>query len=218
MAKALQDGLEADDYSVHVAHTGEEGFYLVQAEPFDLVILDVMLPGRDGFEILGTLRRRGIRTPVLLLTSRDAIEDRVRGLDAGADDYLMKPFAFPELLARIRVLLRRGKSEVIQRFRLADLEMDVTQRYVARGGQAIELTAREFELLQYFFANKGRVVSREMLARDIWKETARQTPLDNVIDTHMVRLRRKLDGQFEQKLLHTVRGVGFVLREEDRSQ
>jgi len=218
MAKALQDGLEADDYSVHVAHTGEEGFYLVQTEPFDLVILDVMLPGRDGFEILGTLRRRGIRTPVLLLTSRDAIEDRVRGLDAGADDYLMKPFAFPELLARIRVLLRRGKSETMQRFRLADLEMDVSQRYVARGGQAIELTAREFELLQYFFANKGRVVSREMLARDIWKETARQTPLDNVIDTQMVRLRRKLDGQFEQKLLHTVRGVGFVLREEDRSQ
>lgn len=215
MAKALQEGLEADSYSVRVAHTGEEGFYLVQAQPFDLVILDVMLPGHDGFEILATLRRRGIQTKVLLLTSRDAIEDRVRGLDSGADDYLVKPFAFPELLARIRVLLRRGKPDESRRLKFADLEMDVAQHSVMRGGQAIELTAREFDLLEYLFANQGRVVSREMLARDIWKETARQTPLDNVIDAQMVRLRRKLDGQFERKLLQTVRGVGFVLREEN---
>ncbi len=215
MANALREGLEADDYSVRVAHTGEEGFYLVQAQPFDLVILDVMLPGHDGFEILSTLRRRGIRTPVLLLTSRDAIEDRVRGLDIGADDYLVKPFAFPELLARMRVLLRRGKQpDPAQRLRLADLEMDVEHRWAKRGGQPIELTAREFDLLQYLLANQGRVVSREMLARDIWKETARQTPIDNVIDAQVVRLRRKLDGQFERKLLHTVRGVGFVLREQ----
>ena len=217
MAKALQEGLEADDYSVRVAHTGEEGFYLVQAQRFDLVILDVMLPGHDGFEILATLRKRGIKTPVLLLTSRDAIEDRVRGLDTGADDYLVKPFAFPELLARTRVLLRRGRPDVSQRLKLADLEMDVAQRSVVRGGQQIELTHREFELLEYLLANQGRVVSREMLARDIWKETARQTPLDNVIDAQIVRLRRKLDGHFERKLLHTVRGVGFVLREEDES-
>jgi DNA-binding response OmpR family regulator len=217
MAKALQEGLEADDYSVRVAHTGEEGFYLIQAQQFDLVILDVMLPGHDGFEILATLRKRGIQTPVLLLTSRDTIEDRVRGLDTGADDYLVKPFAFPELLARTRVLLRRGKPDSSQRLRLADLEMDVAQRSVVRGGQQIELTVREFELLEYLFANEGRVVSREMLARHIWKETARQTPLDNVIDAQIVRLRRKLDGQFERKLLHTVRGVGFVLREEDEA-
>lgn len=215
MAEALREGLEADDYSVRVAHTGEEGFYLVQAQPFDLVILDVMLPGHDGFEILSTLRMRGVKTPVLLLTSRDAVEDRVRGLDAGADDYLVKPFAFPELLARARALLRRGKPDISQRFRVADLEMDIAQRSVVRAGQPVELTAREFELLEYLFANKGRVVSREMLARDIWKETARQTPLDNVIDAQIVRLRRKLDGQFDRKLLHTVRGVGFVLREED---
>jgi two-component system copper resistance phosphate regulon response regulator CusR len=215
MAKALREGLEADDYSVRVAHTGEEGFYLIQTQPFDLVILDVMLPGHDGFEILATLRSRGIKTPVLLLTSPDAIEDRVRGLDTGADDYLVKPFAFPELLARTRVLLRRGKPNVSQRLKIADLEMDVTQRSIVRGGQQIELTAREFELLEYLFANKGRVVSREMLAQDIWKETARQTPLDNVIDAQIVRLRRKIDGQFERKLLQTVRGVGFVLREEN---
>ena len=217
MAKALQEGLEADEYSVQVAYTGEEGFYLIQARPFDLVILDVMLPGRDGFEILATLRSRGIKTPVLLLTSRDTLEDRVRGLDTGADDYLVKPFAFPELLARTRALLRRARPGGSQRFKLADLEMNVAQRSVLRAGQPIELTAREFELLEYLFAEQGRVVSREMLARDIWKETSRQTPLDNVIDAQMARLRRKLDGQFERKLLHTVRGVGFVLREEDGS-
>ncbi len=214
MAQALREGLEADDYSVRVAHTGEEGFYLVQAQPFDLVILDVMLPGHDGFEILGTLRKRGIKTPVLLLTSRDAVEDRVRGLDAGADDYLVKPFAFPELLARTRALLRRGSTDASVRFKLADLEMDVAQRAAFRGGQSLDLTAREFELLEYLFENSGRVVSREMLARDIWRETSRQTPLDNVIDAQIVRLRRKVDGQFGAKLLHTVRGVGFVLREE----
>src|SRR5690242_7985341 len=217
MAKALQEGLEADEYSVQVAHTGEEGFYLIQAQSFDLVILDVMLPGHDGFEILGTLRRRGVKTPVLLLTSRDAVEDRVRGLDTGADDYLVKPFAFPELLARTRLLLRRGKPDVSQKLKMADLEMNVAQRSVVRAGQQIELSAREFELLEYLFVNRGRVVSREMLARNIWKETARQTPLDNVIDAQIVRLRRKLDGQFEVKLLHTVRGVGFILREGDKS-
>lgn len=216
MAKALQEGLEADHYSVRVAHTGEEGFFLVQAQPFDLVVLDVMLPGHDGFEILGTLRRHGVRTPVLLLTSRDAIEDRVRGLDSGADDYLVKPFAFPELLARIRLLLRRGPpSDVDPRFKLADLELDSAKRAVLRGGQPLDLSAREFDLLEYLVRNQGRVVSREMLARDIWKEPSRQTPIDNVIDAQVVRLRRKLDGQFDRKLLHTVRGVGFVLREEE---
>lgn len=214
MAKALQEGLEADGYSVRVAHTGEDGFYLIQAESFDVVILDIMLPGHDGFEILTTLRRRGIRTPVLLLTSKDTVQDRVRGLDAGADDYLVKPFAFPELLARTRALSRRGHLDASQTFKLADVEMDLSQRSVIRGGQPIELTVREFELLAFLFANQGRVVSREMLARDVWKETARQTPLDNVIDAQMMRLRRKLDGQSERKLLHTVRGVGFILRDE----
>jgi two-component system, OmpR family, copper resistance phosphate regulon response regulator CusR len=214
MAKALREGLEADGYAVRIAHTGEEGFYLVQAQTFDLVVLDVMLPRHDGFEILSTLRTRGIKTPVLMLTSKDAVEDRVRGLDAGADDYLVKPFAFPELLARIRVLFRRGKPDSAERFQLADLEIDPPRRSVKRRGQSLDLTAREFELLQYLFLNKGRVVSREMLARDVWRESTRQTPLDNVIDVQMARLRRKIDGQFDPKLLHTVRGVGFVLQEE----
>jgi two-component system, OmpR family, copper resistance phosphate regulon response regulator CusR len=217
MASTLQEGLQADGYSVSVAHTGEEGFYLIHSQPFDLAILDVMLPGHDGLEILSTLRRRGIRMPVLLLTSKDAVEDRVRGLDSGADDYLVKPFAFPELLARIRVLLRRGATQSLSCFQIADLEIDPLRRSVTRGGEAVDLTPREFELLEYFCANQGRVVSREMLARDVWRETSRQTPLDNVIDVQMARLRRKIDGQSDRKLLHTVRGVGFILREEDRS-
>jgi two-component system copper resistance phosphate regulon response regulator CusR len=214
MARALQEGLEADDYAVSVAHTGEEGFYLSQSKPFDMMILDVMLPGRDGFEILATLRQRGMTTPVLLLTSRDTLEDRVRGLDLGADDYLVKPFAFPELLARMRALLRRGKTEAALRLKVADLEVNVALRSVTRAGELLELTAREFDLLHYLLINRDRVVSREMLAREIWKEVSRQTPLDNVIDAQMVRLRRKIDGQFEKKLLQTVRGVGFVLRED----
>jgi DNA-binding response OmpR family regulator len=197
-----------------LAYTGEEGFYLVQTESFDLVILDVMLPGRSGLEILTTMRRHGLKTPVLILTARDAIDDRVHGLDTGADDYLVKPFAFPELLARIRVLFRRGVPETAPKFRVADLEMDVVGRSVTRGGLALDLTAREFELLEYLVRHLGHVVSREMLARDVWKEAARHTPLDNVIDVHVARLRRKVDDQFDRKLVHTVRGVGFVVREE----
>ena len=214
LANALQEGLESDEYSVSVAHTGEEGFYLLCKQIFDLAVLDVMLPGRDGFEILSSLREQGIRIPILLLTARDALEDRVNGLDLGADDYLVKPFAFPELLARVRALLRRGNVEKNSSSRVADLRIDLTNRFVTRAGQAIELTGKEFEILEYLFIHKGRVVSREMLARDVWKEIARQTPLDNVIDVHVAHLRRKIDDRYSKKLLHTVRGLGFVLREE----
>jgi two-component system copper resistance phosphate regulon response regulator CusR len=149
-----------------------------------------------------------------MLTARDAIEDRVRGLDAGADDYLVKPFAFPELLARIRALNRRGSPEASPSLRIADLELDVVGRSVTRAGQELDLTAREFELLEYMVRHQGHVVSREMLTRDVWKEAGRHTPLDNVIDVHVARIRRKVDDQFSQKLVHTVRGVGFVVREE----
>jgi DNA-binding response OmpR family regulator len=151
---------------------------------------------------------------VLLLTAKDAVEDRVKGLDAGADDYLVKPFAFPELLARIRALLRRGKAEPATALKIQDLQMDLASRTVRRGAQTIDLTAREFELLEYLLRHQGQVVSREMLARDVWKETMRHTPLDNVIDVHMARLRRKIDERFPAKLVHTVRGVGFVLKSE----
>jgi DNA-binding response OmpR family regulator len=214
MAKALRSGLEADHHSVNVAHTGEDGFFLASTESYDLLILDLMLPGRDGMEILAAVRQKGIDVPVLILTSKDTVEDRVRGLDQGADDYLVKPFAFSELLARVRALTRRGKSESGAKLRLADLEMDAAGRAASRGGKDLSLTAREFDLLEYLLRQQGRVVSREMLARDVWKETARYTPLDNVIDVHIAHLRRKLDEPFAKKLLHTVRGVGFVLREE----
>jgi len=213
VAAALQVGLEAEHYAVSLAATGEEGFYLANTEPFDLILLDVMLPGRDGFEILTSLRHRGVKTPALLLTARDAVDDRVLGLDSGADDYLVKPFAFPELLARIRALLRRGKPDLPMVMKVSDLEIDVASRTVGRNGAKLDLTPREFDLLEYLVRNRGRVVSREMMARDIWNETARHTPLDNVIDVHMTRLRRKVDEPFEKKLVQTVRGVGFMLRE-----
>ena len=189
VARAIREGLERQGHQVVIAPTGEEGFFLVNAEEFDLVILDLMLPGRDGLQVLSTLRKRGLETRVLILTARDAIEDRVQGLDRGADDYLVKPFAFPELLARVRALLRR--TEQGPQLRLGDLEMNVVTRNAKRRGQYLELTGREFELLEYLLRHKDQVVSREMLARNVWKESARATPLDNVMDVHINRLRRK---------------------------
>jgi DNA-binding response OmpR family regulator len=214
VAQALKEGLERQGYEVTVARTGEEGYYLLDARRFDLVVLDLMLPGRSGLEVLGTLRARDRRIPVLILTARDTVEDRVVGLDTGADDYLVKPFAFPELAARVRALLRRGRAEPVSSLRVSDLELDVSARRVSRGGRDLDLTAREFELLEYLLRNRGRVVSREMLARDVWREADRATPLDNVIDVHIARLRRKVDDASESKLIHTVRGVGFIVKEE----
>ena len=214
LAAVLASALEAEHYDVVVAATGEEGFYRANAELFDLVVLDLMLPGRSGLEILQTLRQRHIETPVLIVTARDGIDDRVLGLDLGADDYLVKPFALPELLARIRALLRRGRPTDVLRLKAADLEMDLVARQVLRGERPIDLTGREFDLLEYLMRHQGRLVSREMLARDVWKEPRRATPLDNVIDVQMTRLRRKVDApDSAPRLIHTVRGVGFVLQE-----
>ncbi len=216
VAQALKEGLEAEHYEVDIALTGEDGFYQVNSQTYDLVLLDLMLPGRSGIEILSTMREREIETPVLILTAKDAIEDRVIGLDAGADDYLIKPFAFPELLARIRALLRRGRSDQILRLKCDDLEMDLVTRQVRRAEQEIQLSAREFDLLEYLMRNSGHIVSRQMLARDVWMETDRVTPIDNVIDVHMTRLRKKVDQPFEQQLIHTVRGVGFIIGENNQ--
>jgi DNA-binding response OmpR family regulator len=213
VAQALKKGLEAEHYDVEVVYTGEEGFFLINTQKFDLIILDLMLPGRDGLEILSALRGQQDKTPVLILTARDAIEDRVVGLDAGADDYLIKPFAFAELLARIRALLRRGIDGQVLKLKLADLEMDLVGRLVIRNGRLLPLTVKEFELLEYLLRNQGQIVTREMLAKDVWEETQRATPLDNVIDVHIARLRKKIDEPFVKKLLHTVRGVGFILTE-----
>jgi DNA-binding response OmpR family regulator len=215
LAQVLSSALQAEHYDVVVAATGEDGFYRANAELFDLVVLDLMLPGRNGLEILQTLRQRHIDTPVLILTARDGVEDRVLGLDLGADDYLVKPFALPELLARIRALLRRGRPADVLRLKIADLELDLVSRRVARGERLIDLTGREFELLEYLLRHQGHLVSREMLARDVWKEPRRATPLDNVIDVQMARLRRKVDSEGTLRLIHTVRGVGFVVRESE---
>src|SRR5687767_12447205 len=213
VANALREGLQGERYEVIVERTGEGAFFRITTEPFDAILLDLTLPGRDGLEILKAMRQRGMKTPVLVLTARDTLQDRVLGLDSGADDYLVKPFAFAELLARIRALMRRGRAAETPRFVAADLEVNLITRQVARGGRAVDLTVREFELLEYLLRYQGQVVSREALARDVWKETARTTPLDNVIDVHIARLRRKVDGDDRPKLIHTIRGVGFMLRE-----
>ncbi len=211
VANALRAGLEAEHYEVTVATTGEEGFFLANQASFDLLLLDLMLPRRDGIDVLATLRKRGIQTPIFVLTAKDTVEDRVIGLDQGADDYLTKPFAFAELLARIRALLRRGRMDQILKLQHEDLEMDLVTHKVCRGGKSIDLTAKEFEILEYLLRHSGTVVSREMFARDVWHASARATPLDNVIDVTIARLRRKIDEPNEKKLLHTVRGVGYML-------
>jgi DNA-binding response OmpR family regulator len=213
LAQVVASALQAERYEAVIAPTGEDGFFRANAETFDLVLLDLMLPRRDGIDVLATLRKRGVQTPVFVLTAKDAVEDRVLGLDCGADDYLVKPFAFPELLARIRALLRRGRPADILRLKADNLEVDLVTRRATRNGRALDLTPREFELLDYLLRHQRHVVSREMLAHDVWKEPRRATPIDNVIDVQMTRLRKKVDLEGQERLIHTVRGVGFMLRE-----
>jgi DNA-binding response OmpR family regulator len=210
----VREALEADGHEVTLVQTAERGFFLACSREFELLILDRMLPDRDGVEILGAMREQGLRQPTLMLTALDRLTDRVQGLDAGADDYLTKPFEFPELLARVRALLRRSRYGDSQRVSAGDLVLDRAARTARRGGAALDLTAREFELLEYLVRNKGSVVSRRMLARDVWKEPFRATPLNGVIDVHMARLRRKVEAGFPQKLIQTVRGVGYVIRDD----
>jgi two-component system, OmpR family, copper resistance phosphate regulon response regulator CusR len=212
LAAAIAEGLAGNGCEVALAESGEAGIRLLRQSAFDLVLLDIMLPRIGGLEALREMRRSGFRTPVLILTSRGSVDDRVRGLDAGADDYLVKPFAFPELLARVRALHRRSNPATTLVLELADLKMDLSGRVATRGNMSLDLTGREFDLLEYLLLNSGSVVSREMVARDVWKTTVRYTSLDNVIDVHIARIRKKLDDPFPVKLLHTVRGLGFVLR------
>jgi two-component system copper resistance phosphate regulon response regulator CusR len=218
-ARAVLNSLKAEGFAPVWVETGEDGFFVLSSQHFDAVVLDWMLPGRSGLEVLKTMRARDAKTPVLLLTARDALEDRIAGLDSGADDYLVKPFALAELAARLRALLRRATNdssaeEKPNHWHLADLDFDVTVRRVIRAGRVIDLTPREFDLLVQLFRNAGQIVSRETLAREVWLEVRRATPLDNVIDVHIARLRRKIDDGFACRLIHTVRGMGFVLREE----
>jgi len=213
-AQAIRRGLESEGYEAAVARTGEEGLSQLNSHAVDMVVLDWMLPGRDGIEVLRLLRARGNKPAVLLLTARDAVEDRVTGLDCGADDYLVKPFAFAELLARVRALSRRTNQEADLRKQIGDLIIDAHSRRIWRAGKEIILTLREFDLLVCLVRYEGQIVTRQMLAREVWRETNRATPLDNVIDVHLAHLRKKVDDGQPTKLIHTLRGVGFRLREE----
>jgi DNA-binding response OmpR family regulator len=215
VAGFIRQGLEEEGHAVEVAGDGASALDLVLAEPgYDLIVLDVMLPKRDGLDVLKTLRGRGVTAPVLILTARDAVADKVAGLDLGADDYLTKPFAFEELLARARALLRRGTDQRAAVLRLADLSLDPATREATRGARRIALTAREYSLLDYFMRNAGRLLTRPMIAEHVWG-------LDfdaesNIIDVYIGYLRRKIDAPGEARLLHTVRGSGYVLKVEDR--
>lgn len=212
VASFIRKGLEEEHYAVDVALDGEEGLSMAQLTPYDLLILDLMLPSLDGYRILQRLRSEGVDTAVLILTARDGLGDKVRGLDLGADDYLTKPFAFAELLARVRALLRRGKPQRSPLLRVADLMIDPAGRRVTRGGNLIELTAKEYALLEYLMRHAGQVLTRTMISEHVWDQTF--DSYTNVIDVYVNYLRKKVDQGFEPKLIHTIRGVGYSLREE----
>jgi DNA-binding response OmpR family regulator len=207
---SLERCIRAEGHEVSGAATGEEGLLLALDGAFDCVVLDWLLPGLDGLGVLAALRRAGKTVPVLMLTARDAIDDRVQGLDAGADDYLVKPFAVAELLARLRVLLRRERAERETVLRAGDLEVDLVERTARRGGAEVSLTQREFDVLAYLLRHKNATVTRAMLGRDVWKEP--EFALTNVIDVHIRLLRRKLERPGRPPLIHTLRGVGYSLR------
>ena len=210
VANFIRKGLMEEGYAVDVAPEGETGLAMGRDRLHDVIILDIMLPGKPGFQVLRELRQAKVATPVLLLTARDGVEDKVQGLDAGADDYLTKPFAFAELLARVRALLRRGAAARVPLLQVADLTLDPAKRMVKRGGAVISLTNREFALLEYFMRNPGLVLTRTTIVEHVWDYSFDSAT--NVIDVYVNYLRKKIDAGREQKLLHTVRGVGYVLK------
>lgn len=210
-ADYLKKGLSENGFVADAVHTGDDGLHLALNDYYDLIVLDVMLPGRDGWSVLGTMRRVGRQTPVLFLTARDGVADRVQGLELGADDYLVKPFAFSEFLARVRSILRRGPGRQPEILRVADLELDLVRHKAARGGQRLDLTPKEFALLSLFIRRKGEVLSRTLIAELVWEMHFDSDT--NVVDVAVRRLRSKVDDAFERKLVSTVRGVGYVLDE-----
>ena len=210
VAGFIKKGLEEETYAVDVSYDGEDGLHLGSEGQYDLIILDIMLPKIDGLEILSQLRDQGRDTPILLLTAKDAVDDRVTGLNKGADDYLTKPFAFSELLARVRVLLRRGKAEVKTTLQISDLTLDLVSHNVNRGGDEIELTGKEYSLLEYFMRNQEKVLTRTMIAEHVWDYNF--DTFTNVIDVYINHLRKKIDKGRESKLLHTLRGVGYIMK------
>ena len=210
VAGFIKKGLEEETYAVDVAYDGEEGFHLAAMNDYDMIILDLMLPKMDGLEVLAQLRDKKVSTPILLLTAKDAVEDKVTGLNKGADDYLTKPFAFSELLARIRSLLRRGQAETQTELKVGDLILDMVSHKVSREGEEIELTGKEYSLLEYFMRNEGKVLTRTMIAEHVWDYNF--DTFTNVIDVYVNHLRKKIDMKYPAKLLHTLRGVGYVMR------
>jgi DNA-binding response OmpR family regulator len=209
--RGLEEGLRGAGFEVETAATGDEGSRLATARPFDCVVLDWMLPGRDGLQVLGDVRRSGQNSPVLLLTARDAVEDRVCGLESGAEDYLVKPFAFAELLARLRVILRRGRPERETVLRAGELELDLLRRRVTRGGVETVLLPREFEVLEYLVRHKNEPVTREMLGLEVWKEPGYAGT--NVIEVYINLLRKKIEAAGRPPRIVTLRGVGYCLQE-----
>ncbi len=211
VARFLRQGLEEERYAVEIASDGERGEALASAEGYDLIILDVLLPKKDGFEVLRSLRAKSVKTPILMLTAKSSTEDKVHGLDTGADDYLAKPFAFSELLARVRSLLRRGASEKSTVLTLADLQLDTVTHKATRSGKGIDLTGKEYALLEYFMRNADRVLTRTILSEHIWNYNFDTGT--NIVDVYINHLRSKIDDGFDKKLLHTIRGVGYALKE-----
>jgi two-component system copper resistance phosphate regulon response regulator CusR len=209
IARFVSRGLREQTYAVDVASDGDDALYKASVNDYDAVVLDVLIPGRDGFEVCRELRAAGSSVPVIMLTARDAVEDRVEGLDSGADDYLTKPFEVAELLARLRALLRRGKSVRAERVAVADLLIDTRAHAVSRAGRRVELTAKEYALLEYMARERGRVLTRAEIAEHVWDENF--DPLSNLIDVNINRLRRKIDDGFSTPLIHTRRGEGYLL-------
>jgi two-component system copper resistance phosphate regulon response regulator CusR len=212
-AAVLKKGLTENGFVMDTASSGDDGFHLARNGGYDLVILDVLLPGRDGWSVLRELRLGGLQTPVLLLTARDSVADRVRGLELGADDYLIKPFAFTELLARVRTVLRRGPVRTPEVVLVADLEIDPVRHKVTRDGRALDLTPKEFALLSLLARRCGEVLTRTLITEQVWDVNF--DPDANVIDVHVRRLRAKVDDPYQKKLIHTIRGVGYVLEDRD---
>ena len=211
-AQYLEKGLRESGYDVEVAEQGDLGLKMALGSEYDLIILDIMLPGRDGWSILREMHKSGKRTPVLFLTARDTVDDRVKGLELGADDYLVKPFAFSELLARVRSVLRRNPQRQPERVKIADLELDLFRQRAVRAGDKLDLTPKEFALLSLLARRAGEVLTRNTIAEQVWD--VRFNSDTNVVDVHVRRLRSKLDDPYDKKLLHTVRGIGYVLHDQ----
>nr|BAL58472.1 two-component system, OmpR family, copper resistance phosphate regulon response regulator CusR [Candidatus Acetothermum autotrophicum] len=214
LAGFIRQGLTEEHYAVDVAYDGEEALFLTQLHPYDLIILDILLPKKDGLTMLRELRQAGRLTPVLLLTAKDALQEKVHGLDSGADDYLTKPFAFAELLARVRALLRRGSQAQPRLLRVADLTLDLVTHQVQRNGKEIELTGKEYEVLEYFMRHPNRVITRTELSEHVWAGDF--DSFSNLIDVFIYRLRRKIDRDSPVKLFRTIRGVGYQLQDPQR--